>query len=184
MRTQNLILVRPGFNYKLNSKYSVAGGYSYLRSFQSESQFKIENRFWQQLTYSPNFKKVDLSSRIRIEQRNSFLKKDEENTEKLPYENRYRIQLRWDKNLRRKSSNSPYVTVNDEFMFHSPIVLKNVTFDQNRLYGGLGYKFSDLFRLELGYMYVYQPIQKSELIKINHQFVLNINTIINLQKED
>jgi hypothetical protein len=30
---------------------------------------------------------------------------------------------------------------------------KSSVFDRNRVYGGLGYKFSKILRLELGYMY-------------------------------
>jgi Protein of unknown function (DUF2490) len=182
LKSQNLILIRPGFNYKFNSKYSFAGGYTFVKTFQSQTQNRIENRFWEQFLYNPNFEKIDLAARIRIEQRNSFLKNDEGSQIKRPYENRYRFQLKWENKINPKAKKDLYLTVNDEFMLHSPDILKNITFDQNRIYGGLGYKFSKLFRLEVGYMNVFQPVLKSETIKINHQFVLNIYSVINLRK--
>jgi Protein of unknown function (DUF2490) len=184
LKTQNLILVRPGLNFRLNDKLSFAAGYSYLRSFQTEEQNRIENRIWEQVSFSPDIKNIDLTARLRLEQRNSFLKNNEGPIENRAYENRYRFQLKWNKKLNTRGKKDVYLTANDEFMFKSPAIIQELTFDQNRIYGGLGCKFNNLVRLELGYMHVFQPTSKVEVIKINHLFVLNIYSVINLRNEE
>ncbi len=182
LKSPNLSLFRPGLAYKLNNKTAVAAGFAYVNTYVSENQDRVEHRFWEQVSYNPRFKNVDLAGRLRIEQRNSFSQIKDGAKTNIPFENRYRFQVKWEKKF--NNFKKAYLTANDEYMIHS---VRNKTekpvFDQNRLYGGIGYNFHKLARLELGYMNVYQAVIGSETKNINHILTLNLYSTMGLKRK-
>ncbi len=182
LKAPNLVLFRPGLSYKLNNKTAFTAGYAYINTYVSETQDKIEHRYWEQVSYNPRFKNIDVSGRLRIEQRNSFNQTKDGTTKNNPFENRYRFQVKWEKKLNKLKK--AYITANDEYMIHS---IRNQTdkpiFDQNRAFAGFGYNFHKLARLELGYMHIYQEIKGSDTKAINHILILNMYSTIGLKKK-
>lgn len=140
------LLLRTGLGYNLTeNNNNILLGYGYILSenYVGNSDAKVsinEHRIFQQFTTKQSFWKVKLSHRYRFEQR--FVEND--------FKMRFRYFLGINIPLQNKEDgkNPFYISAyNEIFLNTEPSV-----FDRNRVYGGLGYKFSSALRLELGYM--------------------------------
>lgn len=140
------LLLRTGLGYNLTeNNNNILLGYGYILSenYVGNSDAKVsinEHRIFQQFTTKQSFWKVKLSHRYRFEQR--FVEND--------FKMRFRYFLGINIPLQNKEDgkNPFYISAyNEIFLNTEPSV-----FDRNRVYGGLGYKFSNALRLELGYM--------------------------------
>jgi Protein of unknown function (DUF2490) len=181
-RNQNLILFRPGFAYHLSPKVSLAAGYAHLDTYISESQDKIENRYWEQISYKTAIKDIDFSGRFRVEQRFSFVKNKNTENQGKPYEDRFRFQAKVDKVLNKNGKNNFLLSVNDEFMLNKNVSNNTIAFDQNRFYAGLIYRFKKNHRIEGGYMLVDQPTD-SKNVKRTHIWTINLYSTFDFRKK-
>ncbi|WP_452220085.1 DUF2490 domain-containing protein [Lacinutrix salivirga] len=140
------LLLRTGLGYTFNNqKNNVLLGYGYILSENyigdSDQKFSVnEHRIFQQFTSKQKIGKVGLSHRYRFEQR--FVEDD--------FRMRFRYFLSFNVPLQYKEDgNNPlYLSAYNEIFLNT----ESSVFDRNRVYGGLGYKFSDNLKLELGYM--------------------------------
>ena len=140
------LLLRTGLGYTFNeAKSNILLGYGYILSenYVGDTDEKVsvnEHRIFQQFTTKQKIGKVGLSHRYRFEQR--FVEDD--------FKMRLRYFLGFNIPLQYKSEgNNPlYLSAYNEIFLNT----KSSVFDRNRVYGGLGYKFSKSLRLELGYM--------------------------------
>jgi len=140
------LLLRTGLGYNLtenNNNILIGYGYILSENYISDSDDKVsinEHRIFQQFTTKQSLWKVKLSHRYRFEQR--FVESD--------FKMRFRYFLGLNIPLQHKADgkNPLYISAyNEIFLNTEPSV-----FDRNRVYGGLGYKFSKNLKLELGYM--------------------------------
>ena len=120
-------------------------GYGYILSqnYVDDSNEKIainEHRIFQQFTTKQKVGKIGLTHRYRFEQR--FVEAD--------FKMRFRYFLGFKVPFQQKEdSSSPfYLSAYNEIFLNT----ESSIFDRNRIYGGLGYQFSNAIRLELGYM--------------------------------
>lgn len=140
------LLLRTGVGYNLTeNNNNILLGYGFILSenYLEDSDNKVsvnEHRIFQQFTTKQNIGKVALSHRYRFEQR--FVEQD--------FKMRFRYFLGINVPLQNKEEdkNPLYLSLYNEIFLNT----KSSVFDRNRIYGGLGYKFSDSLRLELGYM--------------------------------
>ncbi|MEJ6792488.1 MAG: DUF2490 domain-containing protein [Lacinutrix sp.] len=140
------LLLRTGLGYNLTeNNNNVLLGYGYILSenYVGETDEKVsvnEHRIFQQFTTKQKIGKVGLSHRYRFEQR--FVQDD--------FKMRFRYFLGLNVPLQSKEDElSPlYLSTYNEIFLNT----ESSVFDRNRVYGGLGYKFSNALRLELGYM--------------------------------
>ena len=140
------LLLRTGLGYNLtenNNNILIGYGYILSENYIGETDDKIsinEHRIFQQFTTKQSLWKVKLSHRYRFEQR--FVESD--------FKMRFRYFLGLNIPLQNKedSKNPLYISVYNEIFLNT----ESSVFDRNRVYGGLGYKFSNALRLELGYM--------------------------------
>ena len=140
------LLLRTGLGYTFNeSKNNVLLGYGYILSenYLDETENKItvnEHRIFQQFTSKQKIGKLNLNHRYRLEQR--FVEDD--------FKMRLRYFLGFNFPLQNKEdgSNPLYLSAYNEIFLNT----ESSVFDRNRVYGGLGYKFSKTIKLELGYM--------------------------------
>ncbi|MCW3116830.1 MAG: hypothetical protein JWM28_912, partial [Chitinophagaceae bacterium] len=138
--------LKGGLSYSINKNFSflVAGGryatYSNGGNF-SKPFVNEEFRIWQQITMNKYLARLKFEHRYRIEQR--WLS--------MGYRNRFRYRLNsfFPLNNKNFEPKTFYVTGFDE------IFLTNTGpyFERNRVFGGLGYKFSNTFILQPGYLY-------------------------------
>lgn len=139
------LLLRTGLGYNITDNSNLLLGYGYILSenYLGDSDEKVsvnEHRIFQQFTTKQNIGKVGLSHRYRFEQR--FVEDD------FKLRLRYFLGINIPLQYKEDGKNPLYLSMYNEIFLNT----KSSVFDRNRVYGGLGYKFSKNLRLELGYM--------------------------------
>jgi len=140
------LLLRTGLGYNLtenNNNLLIGYGYILSENYTGDSNNKVsvnEHRIFQQFTTKQNVGRLGLSHRYRFEQR--FVESD--------FKMRFRYFLGFKLPIQYNEDGvSPlYLSAYNEIFLNTDSSI----FDRNRVYGGLGYKFSKVLRLELGYM--------------------------------
>lgn len=140
------LLLRTGVGYNLTeNNNNILLGYGYILSenYLGDTDDKVsvnEHRIFQQFTTKQNVGKIVLSHRYRFEQR--FVESD------FKMRLRYFLAINIPLQYKEDAKNPLYLSMYNEIFLNT----KASVFDRNRVYGGLGYKFSNNLRLELGYM--------------------------------
>ena len=173
------LLLRPAVNYQLNKKVALTGGYGFIQShgygdFPSPATAP-EHRFFEQVSITQRFKKLDFQNRLRFEQRNLGVMAKQSNGEfdriGWRYENRFRYMLRTNVPLK-VGGGKYYVGLYDEILFnYGKNVAKNV-FDQNRAYAALDRNLGHETKLEVGYLE--QTVQHRDGLVFEHNHTLQI----------
>lgn len=159
--TQTLLL-RAGLNYHLTKRSTLSAGYAFIHNYRNiggADGYVPEHRIWEQFVYSHKLSRVNMSHRFRLEQR--FLSKTIVDNNELKndgslYANRFRYFIRniLPLNNQPAFSKGMFVALQNEVFlnFGNKQHVNGKTFDQNRLYGAVGYRFRKQFDLEAGYM--------------------------------
>ncbi|OIQ17731.1 DUF2490 domain-containing protein [Lacinutrix sp. MedPE-SW] len=140
------LLLRTGLGYNLTeNNNNILLGYGYILSenYVGDTNEKVsvnEHRIFQQFTTKQKVGKVGLSHRYRFEQR--FVEDD------FKMRFRYFLGLNIPLQYKEDGNNPLYLSAYNEIFLNT----ESSVFDRNRLYGGLGYKFSKSLKIELGYM--------------------------------
>lgn len=138
------LLIRTGIGYTMpdnNSNAHLGYAYIYNEPYIGETNDKTnftEHRIYQQFITRQTFGRVSLQHRYRFEQR--FFSDD------FRLRWRYFLAVNVALNKKQMEDKTAYLS------FYNEIFLNTVSdyFDRNRLYGGLGYRFSKHVRTELG----------------------------------
>lgn len=167
------LLLRGGLNYQIGKRFIVTGGYAFIhnrREINEISGYANEHRLWEQLIFNhavffgqrSRARQGTMQHRLRLEQRFipqlSVVDNELQNDGGI-YANRLRYFFRnvtpltaWS-----TSGSAPFLAIQNEFFLNigdkSPV--NDKSFDQNRLYLALGYRFNKKFDLEGGYMNQY-----------------------------
>ena len=172
LRFTQTLLLRAGLNYHVTSRSTITAGYAFIHNYRnmgSVDGYVPEHRIWEQYIYSHKISKLNISHRFRLEQR--FLSRTIADNNELKndgslYANRFRYFFRALRRLKGPGSDlaqaQPFIKgmfvalQNEVFLnFGNKTNVNGKTFDQNRLYGAIGYRFSRKFDLEAGYMNQY-----------------------------
>jgi len=140
------LLLRTGVGYNLSENnnnlhlgYAFIYSEPYVADTDEKSNFN-EHRIYQQFITRQSFGRVSLQHRYRFEQR--FFEDD------------FRLRLRYFLaanvaiNRKQMEDKTFYLSIYNEIFIN----LEQTYFDRNRLYGGIGYRFSKLVRTEIGVM--------------------------------
>ncbi|MCE7067067.1 DUF2490 domain-containing protein [Dyadobacter sp. CY326] len=153
----NTLLLRSGLNYNLNKKSAVALGYASKNDWEqgdTGSHFQPEHRIYQQFIFKTTLGKAELTGRARYEQR--FIRSEDE----FLFSQRSRAFVACQIPLfaAKDFQKGMYVNVQDEIFLNVSHKqhLNNSFFDQNRILGSLGYRWSDKIDTEVGYMWWFQ----------------------------
>ncbi|MXV52959.1 DUF2490 domain-containing protein [Pedobacter sp. HMF7647] len=152
------VLIRPGITYHFNPKNNVTVGYAYVGTFNRlvgvPKNSLTESRIWEQYINNMSFGAVSLQNRFRLEQRFIERQADDIFSQRLRYFVRTIIPLAKQEG---KFSKGPYAALQDEIFFtiQNKEKLNDSFFDQNRVYGAVGYRFSPKVDLEAGYINQY-----------------------------
>ncbi len=160
-----------GLNYNINENTSVQAGYAYFYTDPSFRElpnefYLTENRIYEQLVTNGKIGSFNLNHRYRLEQR--FF------TDDGVTETRHRIRYRI--LVTRKISGPLFAQVFDEVFIN----FQQPTFDQNRIFVGFGYRFTNNFNVRLGYLKVHFSSTKYDRL----QLFLNINTDLRKKTKD
>ena len=164
-------LIRPGINYKVTKKVTLSGGFAYIfnrRTVNTVTGYVPEKLLWQQLSYAYKLNRVFVNNRFRFEERSLPIATVDNNNLKVYSHNsnfRFRYLFRNLIPLKKEIvfSKGPYVAVQNE-IFVNTGKKSNVNgkiFDQNRAYGGVGFRVSNKFDIEAGYMNQYASTRTS-----------------------
>lgn len=188
------LLLRTGIDYytKGNNRFTL--GYAYVEThpygdFPVANVFP-EHRIWQQFLTSQTIGKFKLSHRYRLEQRmiGNATTGEFKNGRS---ENRFRYMAKVTVNL--TSGEHPlFLAAYDEVFVNFGKEVGYNIFDQNRLYGALGYTLSSQLKVEVGYLN--QIVQLRSLdataasarnkIENNHTFQVGLFSTIPFYKSD
>ncbi|WP_162910858.1 DUF2490 domain-containing protein [Hymenobacter oligotrophus] len=173
-------LVRAALDYHVTKNLVLSAGYAYQKSFPygnfPAAGRSPENRLYQQVVLRDTDGRVQTQHRYRLEQRWIRRPNDSDYT----YSNRARYQLRLLLPLlgRRLEPGMPYLVASDELFIGFGNNVRNNIFDQNRLYGGVGYQASKLLTIEGGYLN--QLVQQSSGRVFEHNHTLQLSVVFNL----
>lgn len=167
------LLLRGGLNYHISKRFIVTGGYAFIhnrREINEITGYANEHRLWEQLIFNHavvfgqgnRLRQGTMQHRLRLEHRfipllsvvDGELQRDGD-----IYATRLRYFFRNVTPLTAWSTtgSAPFLAIQNEFFLNigdkSPVNQKS--FDQNRLYLALGYRFNKKFDLEAGYMNQY-----------------------------
>ncbi len=139
------LLLRTGLGYNVTNNSNILLGYGYILSENyigdtDDKETVNEHRIFQQFTTKQNIGIVGLSHRYRFEQR--FVEDD------FKFGLRYFLGVNIPLQYKEDGKNPLYLSMYNEIFLNT----KSSVFDRNRVYGGIGYKFSKNLKLELGYM--------------------------------
>lgn len=172
-------LVRAALDRYVCQALTVSGGYGFQMSypygdFPAAERFP-EHRFFEQVSLRDAVGRAQVQHRYRLEQR--WIRRPGQ--DEFSYQNRFRYQLRLLLPLLGKSlaPGMPYAVASDELMINFGGGVRNV-FDQNRLYGGLGYVASRTVNVEVGYLN--QLLQQSNARVMEHNHTLQLSLVMNL----
>ncbi|MEY2924189.1 MAG: hypothetical protein RLZZ337_737 [Bacteroidota bacterium] len=182
-------LLRAGLNYHVTPGLVASAGADWVVSYpfgkQPISYTTTEYTAWEALFLRHQVGRLNFMHRYRLEQR--FIEKDTYDSSAYAwqktgntYKNRFRYMLSVEIPLNHKTmqDNTWFISANDEiFVGMGENQGKNV-FEQNRIYGALGYRFDKDFNLQLGYMN--QKLIKADTIHVENNHTLMVGAVYNL----
>jgi len=156
------ILLRPGLNYHARRNISASLGYAYVGNRREVDELKLraaEHRIWQQLILSHNWLSVATAHRFRLEQRfvptveiedNELIVTERDLTHRFRYFVRNVLPLQKDDEF----TKGFFAAVQNEVFLNvaNDGVSNGKFFDQNRLYGAIGYRLGKKIDVESGYL--------------------------------
>lgn len=180
-------LLRLGVDY-YGQNTQLTAGYAWIRTYQYGEQpiarSNNEHRIWEQFILKNKIGRLDLQHRYRLEQR--FIENwvSQANGDLIQngyvFRQRFRYRLMLTLPLSRKEllDNTLFLAIYDEpFLGFGKGIAKNIL-DQNRLYGGLGWKFNKDVNVQLGYLNQY--IVKADGINVERNHTLQIGITYNV----
>lgn len=172
VKQKSLGIVRIGYTYFCSDQLRLTAGYGFITHYSlSPGQPDIpENRPWQQVQWFDKKKKVSLSQYLRIEER--FVRRTSEGELQADYRFTWRFRYNFGVSIPLKGdalvAGTPFIFLNDEVQISAGKNVINNYFDQNRLFAGLGYQFTDNLNAHFGYLYVFQQLPAgNQYIHIN-----------------
>ncbi|HZH97215.1 MAG TPA: DUF2490 domain-containing protein [Flavisolibacter sp.] len=159
------VLLRPGLNFHLNKTWVLTGGYMLNLNRRTNSGISAllgEHRAWQQVQANYKLGKVAVAHRFRFEER--FIprpKVDGNDLKTNGYDQAFRFRY-FIRNIFPLVSGSgfsegPFLALQNEIFLNTgnKTAVNGKAFDQNRLYGAVGYRLKGKFDVEAGYMNQY-----------------------------
>ena len=141
------LLPRVGLNYKIDDNSMVTAGYAWIPTQPNLGEgfggdLVTENRIWQQFILRNKINNIKFRHRYRLEQR--WIKQNDVTS----YKNRARYMLSAKVPLSKNESSPLFLFIYDEVFLH----IDDNPFNQNRLYGALGYTVNKNMNIQAGYL--------------------------------
>lgn len=153
-------LFRPALTYFIKDNLRVNAGYVLAEHFPPEglNTIRTEHRTWQQIWWSQKYTGISTLQWLRLEQRFNERIVADQKEEGYNYSFRVRYNFSFFIPLKGKEmkAKTPFAAIANELFLNFGDRITYNTFDQNRLFAGVGYQFSTHLNAQLGYMNVYQ----------------------------
>jgi hypothetical protein len=165
-------LLRLGVNYQYSGKLTTTLGYDDVINFPYGEQpiaHQIkEHRLYEQITLKDKIGSVGISQLYRLEQR--FVSG-------LDTRNRLRYRVTVEVPLQAAEKNKLFLSLFNEVFINVGRTVGSHFFDQNWLYGGLGYRWNKNSAINLGYMNQY--LVKTDNVHIENNHTLQVGLSYN-----
>ena len=165
---------RAGLNYDITRSVAVAAGLTLFEGAQYAGEdlfFKNEWRPWEEISCQVSLKKINLSQRLRTEQR--FLQQVVDNRKTKNYQYIFRVRYRFEWQFPLKENKIKLLAGNEIFL--NPGYLSNsLFFDQNRAFTGLSFKLSSNTNLQGQYLKIFQWRSNTSVLEDQNAFRVNI----------
>ncbi|MBK1442476.1 DUF2490 domain-containing protein [Parapedobacter sp. ISTM3] len=153
--TNSLLLIRPGVNYYVNNRQTASLGYAttfVTNELPANGRRITEHRIWQQYIINGKVLGIPIQHRFRFEQR--FLRRPDETAFAQRARYFFRSVVPVNQPLQEPFHRGLFISLQNELFFniHNNKAVNNRLFDQNRAYTSLGFRFSEKYDLETGYM--------------------------------
>ena len=165
------LLPRVGLNYKIDANSMITAGYAFIPT-QTDfdggwgNNMVTENRMWEQFILRNSIGKIKIRHRYRLEQR--WVK----NGNNTSYKNRARYMLSLKIPLSKNKDFPLFLSIYDEIFIN----ISDAPFNQNRLYGAIGYQMNDNANIQLGYLKHHNTVL-TEIQNLNRlQLAVFLNT--------
>lgn len=153
-------LFRPALTYFIKDNLRINIGYALAEHFPARglNTTRTEHRPWQQVWWNQKYPGLTTLQWLRLEQRfneriaDDFVQKGYNYNFRLRYNFSFFIPLKG----KEMAARTPFLAITDEVFLNFGDRITYNTFDQNRLFAGLGYQFTSHLNAQLGYMNVYQ----------------------------
>ncbi|HVF82201.1 MAG TPA: DUF2490 domain-containing protein [Flavisolibacter sp.] len=165
LRQVQTILLRPGLNFHAGKSFILTAGYAFInnrRAVNGISGLLPEHRIWQQGLFNHKVKNTAIAHRIRFEERfisKAKLANNEVETEghNQAFRIRYFIRSVIPLTTRPSFPGGFFLALQNEVFLNTgnKSAVNGKGFDQNRLYGAVGYRLPNKVDLEAGYMNQY-----------------------------
>ncbi|WP_207434267.1 DUF2490 domain-containing protein [Sabulibacter ruber] len=180
-------IVRPGLTYHISDHTRFTVGYAYVSHWpasETEETVRPEHRLWQQVNWSGKSKRLQTNQWVRLEERfNRNIANDQlQEGYHFNFRARYMIGLMVPLTADAIAPGVPFLVLNDELHVNFGKEIVYNYFDQNRLFGGVGYQFSKGFNAQLGYMQVFQQTAAGNRYFKTHALRLFLFHNIDLRK--
>lgn len=177
-------LVRGGVSRTLSKKLTATGGYTYFLHYPNSHlgmTTRYEYRPWQQLVHTQKFKRFQLLSRIRTEQR--WIKMAI--SEKTNFNHRFRFQMQVQIPITSTEIGKgvPYLILSEELMFNAGKDIVYNNFDQSRSLIGLGYGLTKSLNVAFAYQYIWLKRNAPETYNSIQSFRLSFIHQLDLSKK-
>lgn len=153
-------LFRPAMTYFIKDNLRVNLGYTLVSHYPAQgfTTTRLEHRPWQQIWWNQKYPGLTTLQWLRFEQR--FNEKIVSGVKQDGYNYNFRVRYNFSffipftgKEIKAKT---PFASIGNElFLNFGDRVVYN-TFDQNRLFAGLGYQFTPHLNAQFGYLNVFQ----------------------------
>lgn len=164
----NFYFVRVGGQYYIKPNIRLAGGYAHLwlTSSGDWDAYLNENRTYQQFSISQKFPKLNAFFRLRLEQRffNNVVEGNSLEDDYLIHRVRFLISG----GIPLNESGTTELLLADEIHLNFGKEVVYNTFNQNRLTIGVRQKLSEQWKVDFGYMMVYQQLAAGNVYNLNH----------------
>lgn len=154
------LLIRPGVTYFIKDNLRATAGYGLIEHYPAKglNTTRTEHRIWQQISWNQKYPRLATIQWLRLEERYNEKVSNDVKTGGYTYTWRTRYNFSFFVPLKGTDVGPkvPYVMLQNElFLSFGKNVVYN-TFDQNRLFVGIGYQFNSSINAQLGYMNVFQ----------------------------
>lgn len=167
-------LIRSGLNYTFNDHVAVTAGIAYFKNAQYTDKrllLKNEWRPWQEFSYQLKSKRINITQRLRTEQR--FLQLVINDTKSKEYEFIFRLRYRFDFQFPLKK-NYVKLLAGNEILINPGFINTSRFFDQNRTFAGINYTLFSNTTLQCQYLKIFQWRSNTSVLEDQNVGRLNI----------
>jgi len=178
-------LFKPGVVYHVAKKIQFIGGHAYARSYSTEPDGDIqpEHRPWQEIDWEGKLGKIKASYWVRVEERFLHTMVSERVVPGYTFNFRFRLMVSGQLPLygSELKPGIPSVLLQNEILFNAGQQITYNYFDQNRLFFGFVYPFSEQFEFQAGYQNVFQQLAEGNEFERKHVLQVSMYHTIDLR---